>query len=547
MSEEWAKWEQQVINGVFPLRRCVSFSDHSAVFLTEHKAGDLPTALLKLVPAIPTLKETQLAQWTTAATLAHPHLVRLLEAGRCELGGLQFLFVVMEYGQETLANILTRRTIAPDALRKGMRSILTALDFLHSRHLVQGGIKPSNILLVDQRLKLASDTVRPSGESSASIGGSSVYDPPEARDGSFSTAGDIWSLGVFMVEALTQRRPSWPDRHSATATLPATLPTQFVRIILPCLNRDPARRPTIAELEAQINLAPQATVAPVRYPVLFPPEPPRLTPRRVAFEEAQEPDPLPPPPAQQWPRRRSFVPAGTAIFMVAIVAWAGLRLLGSQAYSRPPALPAATALPADSALPTAAAWPATTASPTAAAVPADTASPAAATLPAASASVQSPATAIPAPSEVSTASLDPVLAESQPAVDPPSVLHEEAPDVPPGALGTIHGHIRFSVRVTVDPSGNVVHATLVNHSPSQYFTRLAIETARKWKFVAADNRDSRQWLLRFEFTRNGAAAHAGATNMRHARIALPPADTPAAADQCWAPDGKIGCIDILPR
>src|SRR6266702_7230584 len=179
MSEEWAKWEQQVINGVFPLRRCVSFSDHSAVFLTEHKAHDLPAALLKLVPAIPTLKETQLAHWTAAATLAHPHLVRLLDAGRCELGGLQFLFVVMEYGQETLANILTRRTIAPDALRKGMRSILTALDFLHRRHLVQGSLKPSNILLVDQRLKLASDTVRPSSESSASIGGSSVYDPPE--------------------------------------------------------------------------------------------------------------------------------------------------------------------------------------------------------------------------------------------------------------------------------------------------------------------------------------------------------------------------------
>jgi len=62
-------------------------------------------------------------------------------------------------------------------------------------------------------LKLASDTVRPTGESTASIAGASVYDPPESRDGSFSTAGDIWSLGVIMVEALTQRRPSWPDKQ----------------------------------------------------------------------------------------------------------------------------------------------------------------------------------------------------------------------------------------------------------------------------------------------------------------------------------------------
>ena len=52
MTQAWAKWEKQIINGVFPLHRCVSFSDHSAVYLTEHETQDLPFALLKLVPAI---------------------------------------------------------------------------------------------------------------------------------------------------------------------------------------------------------------------------------------------------------------------------------------------------------------------------------------------------------------------------------------------------------------------------------------------------------------------------------------------------------------
>jgi TonB family protein len=107
--------------------------------------------------------------------------------------------------------------------------------------------------------------------------------------------------------------------------------------------------------------------------------------------------------------------------------------------------------------------------------------------------------------EGSAALPDPGSAE--PAATP-SVLHEEAPDVPPGALETIRGHIKFAVRVRVDASGNVVHAALANHSPSRYFTRLAIETAKKWKFAAADNQDSRQWLLRFEFTRGGATTHA---------------------------------------
>ena len=517
MTQAWAKWERQVINGIFPLHRCVSFSDHSAVYLTEHEAHELPFALLKLVPAIPTLKEAQLAHWTAAATLTHPHLIRLLEAGRCELGGLQFLFAVMEYAEATLAQVLAQHALAPETLRKGLPPILASLDYLHRRQLVQGGLKPSNILLVNQQLKLASDTVRPSGESAGGIAGASVYDPPESRDGSFSTAGDIWSLGVFMVEALTQRRPSWPDKHAATADLPAALPAQFEEIVRQCLSRDPDHRPTAAELAAAINPAPQAAVASVSYPVLFPPAP--------------EPEPEPAPPVLLSGKRRVFVPAATAILVVAFVIWGGVRLLGSQAYSRPTALAVtATQSPA-----------AALSAPVKASAPADVSAPVETSAPAegkTSAPVKASAHAEgSAPAGGSAALPDPDFAESEATIDPPSVLHEEAPEVPPGALETIRGHIKFAVRVRVDASGNVVHATLANHSPSRYFTRLAIETAKKWKFAAADNQDSRQWLLRFEFTRGGATTHAwnprtsrtdrayrqnGATQMRsrHEEVAM---------------------------
>src|SRR5216684_4889298 len=105
MTEVWTKCEGQVINGVFPLRRFLSASDHSAVFLTEYAAQGLSEAALKLVPVIPALAQAQLAQWTGAAALTHRHLIRLLEAGRCQLDGRQFLFVVMEYAEQTLAQI----------------------------------------------------------------------------------------------------------------------------------------------------------------------------------------------------------------------------------------------------------------------------------------------------------------------------------------------------------------------------------------------------------------------------------------------------------
>src|SRR3981189_863005 len=186
MTEVWTKWEGQIINGVFPLRA------------------------LKLVPVIPALAQAQLSQWTTAAALTHPHLIRLLEVGRCQLEGRPFLFVVMEYAEQTLSQILPQRPLTPGEVREMLLPTLDALAFLHGNNLVQGQLKPSNILVVDDRLKLASDTVRPAGESTTKFAKSSVYDPPEAKDRSFTAAGDIWALGMTMVEALTQHLPSWP-------------------------------------------------------------------------------------------------------------------------------------------------------------------------------------------------------------------------------------------------------------------------------------------------------------------------------------------------
>jgi TonB family protein len=301
MTEVWTKWEGQVINGVFPLRRFLSASDHSAVFLTEYKAQNLPNAALKLVPAIPALAQAQLSHWTTATTLAHPHLIRLFEAGHCQLGGLQFHFVVMEYAEQTLSQILPQRALTPGEVREMLLPILSALAFLHSKNLVHGRLKPSNILAVNDQLKLASDAVRPAGESTANIAEYSVYDPPEAKDHSFSAAGDIWGLGITMVEALTQRLPSWPDSKSETASFPAALPPTFAAIVGQCLNRNPANRPTVADVEAQINQAPQL-------PVVSEPRPPLSAPKRL------------------------FLPAIAvlSIVVVVIAAWVGLHVFSSR-------------------------------------------------------------------------------------------------------------------------------------------------------------------------------------------------------------------------
>jgi TonB family protein len=64
-----------------------------------------------------------------------------------------------------------------------------------------------------------------------------------------------------------------------------------------------------------------------------------------------------------------------------------------------------------------------------------------------------------------------------------------------------------AVRVTVDRSGNVINETFDELGPSPYFARISMQAARKWKFNPAEDR-SRQWVLRFEFSREGTEGHA---------------------------------------
>jgi TonB family protein len=269
MAEDWTKeWERRIVNGVYPLRRFLGRSNHSVVFLTECKAKNVAQAAIKILPANPALTEAQLAHWRRVATLSHPHLIRLLDAGRCQLGGHSFLFVVTDHAEQNLAQILPGRPLTPDEVRDLLPATLDALAYLHGKNLVQGGLKPPNFLVVDDQLKLASDTIRPAGERTASTAKPSLYDPPEAKDGRISTAGDIWGLGITLVEALTQTPPAWSRERSESVSLPANLAPEFVDTIQRCLNRDPGHRPAIAELVAQFKQAEPATPASTAPPIM---------------------------------------------------------------------------------------------------------------------------------------------------------------------------------------------------------------------------------------------------------------------------------------
>jgi hypothetical protein len=112
MNDHWKEWEGQVVKGEIPLVRFLGGSEHSAVFLTGKSAGGHPQTAVKFVAATSVDANDQLRQWKAAADLDHPNVIRIFESGRCELGDTDFLYVLTEYGEEDLSQILPQRALA---------------------------------------------------------------------------------------------------------------------------------------------------------------------------------------------------------------------------------------------------------------------------------------------------------------------------------------------------------------------------------------------------------------------------------------------------
>ena len=114
MSFSWKQYEGQVINNTFPLQKYLGGSSESAVFLTHLAGPQSSAAALKLVPE-GTSADFQLSLWRRASKLTHPNLLQLYQGGRCRLADMDLLYIVMEYAEEDLSQILPQRALTRSA------------------------------------------------------------------------------------------------------------------------------------------------------------------------------------------------------------------------------------------------------------------------------------------------------------------------------------------------------------------------------------------------------------------------------------------------
>ncbi len=250
MPLEWKHWQGQIINNRFELGEYLGGSDATAVFRTSFAHPE--KAAIKLIALDAQNPERQLSQWRSAQKFSHAHIIRLLETGQCSLEGKQLLYVVMEYAEENLSTILPTRALTVDETREMLDPTLDALAYIHSQGFVHGHIKPSNIMAVDEKLKISCDGITPVGQAIDNRAKRSSYLPPEAANGELAPSADVWSLGVTLVEVLTQQRPAVRSDRDRQNVLSA-LPFPFGNIAAHCLYADPQQRSTIAEIQEMLH------------------------------------------------------------------------------------------------------------------------------------------------------------------------------------------------------------------------------------------------------------------------------------------------------
>jgi TonB family protein len=477
MTEAWKRWEEQTIDGEFGLREYVGGSDHSGVFRTARSGADALRAAIKLIPADPQSAKVQLSRWEQAAKISHPHLLRLYESGRYLLGDTEMLYVVMEYAGEDLSQILPQRALTAAETREMLKLAVEALVHLHDAGLVHGHLKPANVLVADEQVKLSIDGVCRIGERSGSGGKAGAYDPPEGSSSGSTPAGDVWSLGMTLVESLTQRLPVWERFQETEPALPETLPKEFHELVLHCLKRDPQRRWGLGEIAKWLQPDPAPAQKTVQRAA---PKSAVIAPRTAVADGAK------------W---RHAMPT-IALTLAAVV------LLGIIAFlnRRPETKPASSA----------------------AAEPEKVA-----TRPAVSREAPAPKPEAGDSGGSVAASADAALASARtnPNLAAPAksgggdivrgeVTQQVMPEVSEKARRTIEGRVRVGVKVHVDSSGSVTAAELESAGPSEFFAHLAAGAARQWKFSPAtlngENVPS-DWILRFEFTSAGTTVRPAPT------------------------------------
>ncbi|WP_280266718.1 serine/threonine-protein kinase [Nocardia wallacei] len=193
-----------------------------------------------------------LAERQFLSEMAHPAIVKIFNFVTHRAGdGASCGYIVMEYiGGRSLKTVLDmhapRRMPVAEAIAYVME-ILPALDYLHSFGLAYNDLKPDNIMVSEDEVKLIDLGAVAARQSGGSLYGTQGYQAPEYTTTGPTIASDIYTVGrtlaALTLDLPTDRRgrklpglPS-PDREPVLRRYPS-----FERLLRRATHPDPAQR-----------------------------------------------------------------------------------------------------------------------------------------------------------------------------------------------------------------------------------------------------------------------------------------------------------------
>jgi serine/threonine protein kinase len=211
------------------------------------------------------------------ARLSHHGIVSLIDAGidySTPDDPRPFLVMELVAGAD-LASTLAKRELSVREISEIAFDLSEALEYVHAQGVVHRDIKPSNVMLVEYgtsafraRARLtdfgiAIDLSDPQQEETGVTTGTAAYLSPEQASRQPATpASDVYSLGLVLLECFT-RTIAFPGdvvdsalaRLQTEPPIPPELPDGWSALLNRMTARDPAGRPTAAQLSIEFREA----------------------------------------------------------------------------------------------------------------------------------------------------------------------------------------------------------------------------------------------------------------------------------------------------
>ena len=275
----------RVLLGQYTIEKRLGAGGFSTIYVADQPSLGRKVAIKTIHPHLATNADTVSRfhrEGLAISRLKHPAIVEVFNLGQAEDG---LLWIAMEYLEgESLASRLQRQGKLPSAeVISLLRPVCEVLSEAHEQGIVHRDLKPENLMLMTYRggwlpkvLDFGMASLQEgSSQSSAMVGGTFAYMPPEQWQGLKYTdaRSDIYAIGVITYQALSGRLPieadagaflAWAQKHLTQPPQPLTeVAPEVAAVIYKALEKEPAQRyQDIMEFWEALNQAVQASANP---------------------------------------------------------------------------------------------------------------------------------------------------------------------------------------------------------------------------------------------------------------------------------------------